>query len=118
MDSKIIEIKSQGAPRISSATLLYRNEDTMFIELDMQTKYCDVVSSCGDELHIMCSERTPLEEEQAKSRYDMTIIKVHEAHGMAFQGQGGGRYTITLCFIREAIATQEEEPIKTQWFDL
>lgn len=51
-----ISIAKQGAPVVDSAMTVISSDDVEVIELDMTTKYCEVVASSGQTVYIACRE--------------------------------------------------------------
>lgn len=115
MGKPVIEIITQGTPRISSAFLLYSSDHVAIVELDMSTKYCDVSMSSAESIWLTCSERTPLDPGDEGKRWDMTQIKLVDRPELRFLASGGGRYTIELVFASEPVHNHEL-PLAYQYF--
>lgn len=107
----MIHIKTQGAPVINTAMTLVNTPDVIVVELDMRTKYCEVGSSSGNEVNIYCTDAARHWHGQCK---DLPTTVELETEGFMFLGQGGGRYTLNLIFIRKDIYDME---LPVQWFD-
>lgn len=106
-----ISIAKQGAPVVNSAMTVISSDDVEVIELDMTTKYCEVVASSGQTVYIACRETALHWYGDDKTALTEVVLA---REGFEFFACGGGRYTIRLVFVREGALYTEHDAI---WFE-
>jgi hypothetical protein len=98
-------IDPQGAPVFNVAYSIIRHRDIITIEIDMESKYCEIDSTLwsstdGPGVCIVANERS-LRLKEGIDRDAMTVITFPEFKRWHVYGWSGGRYTFCICLTRE-----------------
>jgi hypothetical protein len=94
-----IKIIQPGAPVINSAWVVYKTDQVILIEVDLQSKYCSVNISSGNSVLINANEYSLHLDDSVDPDLD-TWVEFPEAEGYSFFGHSSGRYTIQLTFFK------------------
>lgn len=95
-------IPVQGAPTVNGAWLLAKGEDVIAIEMDLHSKYCEVMATGGSEdgpcIWLEANEHS-LHLDESKSRDAFTEVVFPEYKGWNVWGYSTGRYTVAICLV-------------------
>lgn len=105
----IITIREQGAPIISSASVLYESNDLVVIELDLRSKYCYIGASTDNGVFIEANERSL--HLHGTNRDASTWVEV-PGNRPQFLGGTSGRYTINLIFGTYDVYTKDRARVQ------
>lgn len=105
-----IKIVTQGAPVINAGSVYSKGADVVALEIDLHSKYCEVSATSGGEfpgIFIDANERS-LELDKTKSVEESTFIEFPQYAGWNVWCSGIGRYTLSVCLVRNNIRTEAE----------
>lgn len=92
-------IKYRGDCTVDSVNIIHKTDDVVLLEVNTSTKYVDISSSCDNGFMISTSERSLYKGEQEGD----TWIEIPEAEGYSFFSGSGGRYTLSVTFVKRSI---------------
>lgn len=96
-----LNIKQQGAPVVNFAAARYQSDKCVVVELDLRSKYCEIMASAG---HALIIGATPasLHLHDTASRDELTLVEFKLPPGTWTYACGNlGRYTLTACYLKE-----------------
>jgi len=101
----MIIIAHQGAPIVNDATLKLRHEDVACIDIDLQSKYCEIIGSTNAidgecKIYIGSSEHS-FNLNVSYNRNEPTAIYFQDFTGWKIFATNSFRYTISVVLIPE-----------------
>lgn len=92
-------IKHQGDSSVNSVVILHKTEDVVLLEVDLVTKYIGIAASCGNSFMIETFGHS-LNKGDGEG---YTWIEIPEIKGYTFFSGSGGRYTLSVTFVKDSI---------------
>lgn len=104
--NELFTVIQQGAPVINGGCIIERSENLIAIEIDMKSKYCEVGLFTHEDPENVCGlmiganeDSLNLKEGIDKDTY--TEIKFPNFKGFSVFAANLGRYTLSVCLIRD-----------------
>lgn len=95
------KVTHQGAPVINYASVLYQNEDCIVIELDLHSKYCDLVATGGHKIMLQAGAAS-LKLNPEVDRDQVTMVEFAMPEGKwTYTCGSASRYSVTTCWLRD-----------------
>ena len=99
-----IRIVERGAPVVDNGIVYRKGKTVVALALNMRSKYCTVCAKCGisDGIPGIIIEATDesLHLDNTKKGAD-TFIEFPEYKGWSVHSADGGRYTVSVCLVRD-----------------
>ncbi len=100
-------VDTQGAPVFENGWVVRRSRHVICVELDMRSKYTTVDATSGHTVLIGANERS-IHLEPSVDRSQFTSLAIDGMpKDFEFFSASGGRYTISICYIRRQSRSQK-----------
>lgn len=115
-----ITIVEQGAVQVNDAWVRRRGLNVVALDVDLRSKYCEPLMSCGTDLWVHAGEHS-LHLDETKDRHDATRIRfdAFPADKWDMHAVQISRYTLEIVFVRRQRPVEQKlEELKHAWWRL